>query len=91
MAWGFKFRDGNNVPILEITDSTPRLISVQTVSVPGSGTVTANVPSVATPSNSVVMTDTNAAATVTSAGVVTVTGSSETAGTTNLRVFTVDL
>lgn len=91
MAWGFRFKDGNNVPILEITDSTPRLVSVQAVSVPGSGTVTANVPSVATPANSVVMTDTGAAATVTSAGVVTITGSSETAGNTTLRVFTADL
>lgn len=91
MTWGFKFRDSNGVPILEISDTTPRLISVQAVTVPSSGTTTASISTVANASNSVAMIDNGASAQVTSAGTVTITGNSEVAGSSNLRVFVVDL
>lgn len=91
MAWGFKFNDSNGVPILEINDSTPRLISVQTVTVPSSGTTTASVSNLATNTNSVAMVDNGASAQVTSAGTVTITGGSQVSGSSTLRVFVCDL
>lgn len=87
MPYGFKFNDSQGVPILEIEDSTPRLVSIQDVTVPSSGTTTVSVSSAATTTNSSVVVDSGASAQVSSTGQVTIIGSAATSGNTKLRLL----
>jgi hypothetical protein len=91
MSYGVKVNNSAGTAILEVSDFSPRLISITSVTVPSSGTTTVSVSSAATPTNSVAVLDNGAAAEVTNTGVVTITGSSGLSGTTNLKLLVCEL
>jgi hypothetical protein len=87
MTYGLQTTNSLGNITLDISDRTPRLISVTGVTVPTSGSTTVSVSSIATITNSVAVLDNGAEAVVTSTGTVTVYGSQSNSGNTNLKLL----
>lgn len=88
MSYGIQIKNAGGGVTLDISDRTPRLVSITAVTVPTAGTnTTVSVSSGATTANSIAILDSGAEAQVTSTGTVTLYGSSTYSGSTNLKLL----
>ena len=87
MSYGLQTLTAGGAVTLNISDRTPRLVSITNVTVPQSGTTTVTVTSAATTTNSIATLDSGASATVTATGQVTLYGSQTNYGNTSLRMM----